>query len=387
MPIINRIAQYETEMTEWRHYLHSIPELNFDTVKTAEFVVERLREFGVDEIVTDLAQNSVVGIIDGRMQGPTIGLRADMDALPIMEATGLPHASTIPGRMHACGHDGHTAMLLGAARYLSETRNFCGKVVLVFQPAEEGAGGGRAMVEEGLMARFSISQIYAIHNWPGIDLGRFETRTGAIMAASDNFEIRIWGKAAHAAMPHQSIDPILVASAITQNLQAIAARRTDPNDTIVVSVTQIEAGEAINIIPQTAVMKGTLRTLKKGLNDWAVEEMSRIAEHTALAFGATAELICEKGYPVTTNDPAAVEFATSVAKELVGPENVDNATQPSLSSEDFAYMLGACKGAYVFLGQGDTSGLHQPEYDFNDDILTTGASYLVKLVESAQPTS
>ncbi len=385
MPVINRIAEFHEDMIEWRRHLHSIPELDFATVKTAAFVAKRLKEFGVDEIVTGMAQNGVVGVIKGNGPGPTIGLRADMDALPITEVRDLPHKSTNEGLMHACGHDGHTSMLLGAARYLAETRNFSGSVVVVFQPAEEGSGGGRVMVEEGLMDRFDISQIYALHNWPGAEVGRFETRAGPIMAASDNFSIKITGKGSHAAMPHQSIDPVIVASAITQNLQSIVSRRSDPSDALVISVTQIHTGEASNVIPGFAEMGGTVRTLKTGLNDWASEEMERIATHTALAFGATVEFEYEKGYPVTVNDDEAADFAMSVAAELVGETNINAETAPTLGAEDFAYMLNERKGAYVFLGQGETAGLHHPEYDFNDEISPIGASFFVKLVETAQP--
>jgi len=385
MPVINRIAEFHDDMIAWRRHLHANPELDFDTVQTAAFVVERLKEFGVDQIETGIGRTGVVGVIKGRGDGPTIALRADMDALPIQEARDLPHKSTNEGVMHACGHDGHTTMLLGAARYLAETRNFNGAVALVFQPAEEGSGGGREMVEEGLMTRFAIDEIYALHNWPGLEVGKFETRPGPIMAAADMFDITITGKGSHAAMPHQSIDPVLIAAAITQNLQSIVARGADPADALVVSVTQIHAGKANNVIPGEAAMNGTVRTLKPGLNDWTAAQMKRIVENTAQAFGATAVLDYHKGYPITVNDADAVAFAAKVASDLVGDTNINAMASPSLGAEDFAYMLNERKGAYIFVGQGESAGLHHPDYDFNDEISPLGASFFVKLVETAQP--
>lgn len=385
MPVINRIAEFHEDMIAWRKHLHANPELDFGTVETAAFVVERLKDFGVDQIETGVAQNGVVAVIHGTGDGPTIGLRADMDALPITEVHDHPHKSTKPGVMHACGHDGHSTMLLGAARYLAETRNFKGSVALLFQPAEEGGGGGRVMVEEGILSKYKIEQIYALHNWPGVDVGRFETRPGPIMAASDVFDIVITGKGSHAAMPHKSVDPVLVAAAITQNLQSIVSRGCDPADALVISVTQIHTGEANNVIPETATMNGTVRTLKPGLNDWAAQEMKRIAENTAAAFGATARLDYTKSYPVTVNDAQATEFASDVASELVGSQNVEREAPASMGAEDFAFMLNECKGAYVFIGQGQSAGLHHPEYDFNDDISPLGASFFVRLAETALP--
>lgn len=383
MPVINRIAEFHSEMTAWRHHLHSHPELQFETHQTSAFVAEKLREFGVDEVVTGIGRTGVVGMIKGQGDGPVIGLRADMDALPITEVRDLPYKSKIDGVMHACGHDGHTSMLLGAAKYLTETRNFRGSVALVFQPAEEGGGGGKEMVDDGLMERFSISQIYALHNWPGLNVGSMETRSGAIMAASDLFDIEISGQGAHAAMPHQSIDPILIASQITQALQSIVSRRSNPEDALVISVTQINAGEAYNVIPATAHMLGTVRTLKPGLNDWAAKEMKRVVENVAKALGGSATLTYKKSYPVTVNDAASVDFAIGVAEEIVTSANANGS--PSLGAEDFAYMLDVRPGAYVFLGQGETAGLHHPEYDFNDEISPLGASFFAKLVETAQP--
>ena len=385
MPVINRIAEFQNDMTAWRRHLHANPELGFDTFETSAFVAERLKEFGVDQIETGIGRTGVVGIIQGQGDGPTIGLRADMDALPIQEVRDLEHKSTTDGKMHACGHDGHTTMLLGAARYLAETRNFKGNVALVFQPAEEGGGGGKEMVDEGLITKFGIDQIYALHNWPGVEAGRFHTKAGPIMAAADVFDINITGRGSHAAMPHRSVDPVLVASAITQNLQSIVSRGTDPMDSLVISVTQIHTGTTNNVIPETAYINGTVRTLKKGLNDWVEEEMKRVAESTAQAFGATAELNYVRGYPVTVNDPEAVSFATQVAADLVGAEKVEAKALASLGAEDFSYMLEAQKGAYLFIGQGESAGLHHPEYDFNDEISPIGASFFAKLVETAQP--
>ena len=385
MPVINRISEFHNDMITWRRHLHANPELGFDTFETSAFVADRLREFGVDEIVTGIGKTGVVGVIKGNGDGPTIGLRADMDALPIQEARDIPHKSLVAGKMHACGHDGHTTMLLGAARYLAETRNFSGSVAVVFQPAEEGGGGGEVMVQDGLMRRFDISQIYALHNWPGIEAGQFQTRPGAIMAATDTFDIHITGRGAHAAMPHQSVDPVLTASAITQNLQSIVARGVDPSTPLVISVTQIHTGDVSNVIPETAYINGTVRTLEAGLNDWVTGEMERVISHTAAAYGATAKLNYEKGYPVTVNHPDATAFAVAVAGEISGAANVNDTAKASLGAEDFAYMLEECKGAYVFLGQGDTAGLHHPEYDFNDEISPIGASFFVRLVETAQP--
>ncbi len=385
MPVINRIAAFHVDMIAWRRHLHANPELDFDTVKTAAFVAEKLKSFGVDDVVTGLGRTGVVGIIKGSSDGPTIGLRADMDALPITEVRDLDYKSHNAGVMHACGHDGHTTMLLGAARHLAETRNFAGSVAVVFQPAEEGGGGGREMVDDGLIDRFDISQIYALHNWPGLEVGQFETRAGAIMAASDLFEITITGKGAHAAQPHAGVDSVLVGSAIVQNLQSIASRGTNPMDQVVISVTQFHAGHASNVIPGTAWLNGTVRTLKPGLNDWVAEEMKRVIASTAAAFGATAELSYTKSYPVTVNNAEAAAFAADVAADLSGPQQVNADAAPSMGAEDFAFMLNACKGAYIFLGQGESAGLHHPEYDFNDDLSPIGASYFVKLVETAQP--
>lgn len=386
MPVINRIADYHEDMKAWRQHLHANPELDFACHETAKFVEERLREFGVDRIETGIGRTGLVGVIKGNGgDGPVIGLRADMDALPITEVRDLPYKSKNEGVMHACGHDGHTTMLLGAARYLAETRNFSGSVAVVFQPAEEGGGGGREMCKDGLMERFDISQIYGVHNWPNGEAGRIETRSGPIMAAADTFEITITGKGSHAAMPQSSIDPVMVAVQVVQALQTITSRMTDPLDHLVLSVTQIHTGTASNVIPGTAYINGTVRTLKPGLNAEVEGQMTRIAENTAAAFGATAEVVYEYGYPVTVNDEDAVTFAHKVATELVGADKTEANRSPVMGAEDFAFMLEECKGAYLFIGQGESAGLHHPEYDFNDEISPVGASFFAKLVETAQP--
>ena len=385
MPVINRIAEFQGDMTAWRRHLHANPELDFDCHQTAAFVVERLKEMGVDTIQTSIAKSGLVAIIEGSADGPVIGLRADMDALPITELRDLPHKSTNDGAMHACGHDGHTAMLLGAARYLAETRKFAGKVALIFQPAEEGGGGGRVMCEEGIMKDFDIREVYALHNWPGTDVGRIETRPGPLMAASDTFELTVTGKGAHAAMPHLSIDPVTVAIQIAQGFQTIVSRMTDPLEPAVISITQLKGGTASNVIPEDAWMCGTVRTLQSGFNSVIADQMTQIAENIAKGWGARASLDFQYGYPVTQNDEGKTAFAAGVAREVVGDANVDADRPPVMGGEDFSYMLNERPGSYVFLGQGDTAGLHHPEYDFNDEIMPIGASYLARLVETAQP--
>ena len=388
MPVINRIAEFHQDMKAWRQHLHANPELLFDTVETAGFVVDRLREFGVDQIETGIGRTGVVAVIHGQGgDGPTIGLRADMDALPIQEIRDLPYKSRTAGVMHACGHDGHTTMLLGAARYLAETRNFSGSVALIFQPAEEGGGGGKEMCDDGIMDRFGITQVYGIHNWPNVPEGSFATRPGPLMAAADTFDIAVTGSGAHAARPHLGIDPVMVAVQIAQGLQTIASRRTDPLESIVLSITQIHAGTTNNVIPETAHLNGTVRTLKDGLNLTVRDQMQKIAELTAAAHGATAVLNYEIGYPVTANDPDKVRFAASVAEDLMGADRVEQDTVPVMGSEDFSYMLKERPGAYLFLGQGESAGLHNEKYDFNDDISPIGASFFARLVETAQPPS
>ncbi|MCO5162179.1 MAG: M20 family metallopeptidase [Mesorhizobium sp.] len=384
MPILNRAAELQNEVAAWRQDLHRHPELNFDVFRTAAFVKERLEEFGCDEVVTGLGKTGVVGIIQGRLgTGETIGLRADMDALPLNEVTGRPYASTSPGKMHACGHDGHTAMLLGAAKYLAETRNFAGRVAVIFQPAEEGGGGGNEMVKDGMMERFSIARVFGMHNMPGLPVGKFAIRPGPIMAATAEFTITISGRGGHAAMPHVSVDPIVAGAAIVGALQTIVSRTADPIEALVVSVTKFHAGDAYNIIPETAEIAGTVRTLKKEMAAIAEKRIREICEGVAAAHGARVEIDYDANYPVTVNDPREAAFATNVAREIAGTANVEPATPPVMGGEDFSYMLEARPGAFIFIGNGDSAGLHHPAYDFNDEVIPHGISYWVRLAEQA----
>jgi len=387
MPVINRIAEFHNDMKEWRQHIHSNPELGYDCHETAAYVVDKLKSFGVDKIDTGIAQSGVVALIHGQGgEGPTIGLRADMDALPIQEVRNHAYKSRNEGKMHACGHDGHTAMLLGAARYLAETRNFKGTVALIFQPAEEGGGGGLAMCEEGVMDTYNISQVYGLHNHPGEGFGEFLTRPGPLMAAADTFSINVVGKGAHAAMPHLGIDTVLVACQIAQSLQMIAARNTDPLKSCVLSITTIHAGSAHNVIPETAELGGTVRTLDEEVREMVIARMEQVATNVAAAHGAQATLNYRRGYPVTVNHPAETEFAAGVARAIVGDDKVDTDVAPMMGAEDFSYMLESRPGAYLFLGSDGGAGLHHPEFDFNDDISPIGASWFVKVVEAAQPT-
>ncbi|GGL90046.1 amidohydrolase [Pseudooceanicola nanhaiensis] len=385
MPVINRIAGFADEMKAWRRHLHAHPELGFDCHETAAYVVERLKEFGVDEIHEGIAKTGVVAIINGRGAGPTIGLRADMDALPIVEATGAKHASKIPGKMHACGHDGHTAMLLGAAKYLAETRNFSGRVALIFQPAEELGGGAGVMVREGALDRFDVAQVYAVHNAPGMPLGTFMTGPGPVLASDDTFHIRIKGQGGHAANPQETRDPIMAAVAIAQALQTIVSRNHYAREEIVLSVTQIHAGSADNVIPETAYINGTVRSFLPEVREMAERRMKEIVKGQALAFGVKAKLDYDHGYPPTVNDPEKSLFAAEAARAVVPADQVVHEENREMGAEDFAYMLEARPGAYMVIGQGEGDGLHQPGYDFNDEIAPLGASYFVRLVESAQP--
>jgi hippurate hydrolase len=386
MPVINRIAEFHDDITAWRRDIHAHPELLFEVHRTAAFVAEKLREFGVDEIVTGIGRTGVVGVIRGRKNtsGRTIGLRADMDALPIQEAVDRPHKSKNDGVMHACGHDGHTAMLLGAARYLAETRNFDGTAVVIFQPAEEGGGGGHEMVADGMMERFSIDEVYGMHNSPGMPFGQFSLRAGPMMAAADTFVVDIEGRGGHAARPHRCIDTTLVGASIMTALQSIVARNVDPVRSAVISVTTFNAGDTFNVIPQTARLTGTARTLSPEIRDLLEKRMQEVVEHTAAAFGARAKLEYERRYPVLSNHAEQAAFAARVARQIVG-DKVDEETPPVMGGEDFAFMLEARPGAFIYLGQGDTQFLHHPEYDFNDDIIPIGCSYWVKLVETALP--
>ena len=387
MPVLNRIAEFHDEITAWRRDFHTHPEILFDVERTAGKVAALLAEFGVDEIMTGLGRTGVVGIINGRSNGSgkTIGLRADMDALPVTEKTGKDYASSVNGRMHACGHDGHTAMLLGAAKYLAETRNFDGRVAVIFQPAEEGGGGGKEMVRDGLMERFGISEVYGMHNWPGMPTGHFGIRVGGIMAATDRFYIDITGVGGHAARPQQTIDPIMVAAHLVTALQTIVSRNVDPLKSAVVSVTMVEAGEADNVISRTAKITGTVRTLDSEVQDFIEARLGEMVPQFAASFGASASIRYARGYPVTVNEAGRTAFAAEVAAEVAGPDRVDADVPPSMGGEDFSFMLEERPGAYIFLGNGDSSELHTDTYDFNDAVIPVGASYWVRLAERAMP--
>lgn len=388
MPVRNRLAELTPEITQWRRDIHTHPELQFDVHRTAALVAEKLTAFGVDELVEGIGKTGVVGIIHGRKStsGKVIGLRADMDALPILEATGLAYASSTAGKMHACGHDGHTAMLLGAAQYLCETRNFDGSVAVIFQPAEEGGGGGREMVNDGMMDRFSIDEVYGMHNYPGLPVGQFAIRSGPMMAAADLLRISLEGKGGHAAMPHLCVDTTLLGAQIVVALQSVASRSVDPLDSIVVSITSFKTeGEAFNVLPQTAELKGTVRTLTPETRDLAEESIKRIVEHTAAAAGAKAVTEYQRNYPPTVNAAGPTSFAGRVAAQLVGEEKVDTDARAVMGGEDFSFMLNARPGAFIFMGNGDSANLHHPEYDFNDDAIPFGCSYWADIVETAMP--
>jgi amidohydrolase len=383
LPIIEQIAEQRQQMTAWRRHLHAHPELAFEEHLTAGFVAERLVEFGI-EVHRGLAGTGVVGTL-GNGDGPAIALRADMDALPIAEANDFAHRSSHPGRMHACGHDGHTAMLLGAARYLAETRRFRGTVHFIFQPAEENEGGARRMVEDGLFEMFPVQAVYGMHNWPGRPVGTIALRPGPMMAAFDVFEITVAGEGAHAAMPHQGCDPVLAAAAIVVALQTVTSRAVDPLDSAVVSVTQFHAGDTWNVIPDRAVLRGTTRALRPNVQDTVEAAVHRIAEGIAAAHGAGSSVRYERRYPPTINDPAETERAAAAAVAVAGADHVDRDPTPSMGSEDFAFMLREKPGCYVWIGNGAGDGgcsLHNPHYDFNDAALPLGASYWAKLVET-----
>ncbi|MEP5730035.1 MAG: M20 aminoacylase family protein [Sulfitobacter sp.] len=385
MAVVNRIADFSADMAAWRQHLHTIPELGLECHQTAAFVAERLREFGVDALHEGIAKTGIVAIIEGQGEGPTIGLRADMDALPITEETGVPYASTHAGKMHACGHDGHTAMLLGAAKYLAETRNFTGRVALLFQPAEEVGGGGELMVQAGVMEQFDISQVYAIHNAPGLEFGRFHTTPGPIMAAADTFTINLTGQGGHGARPHDCVDPVVAACAIVQSLQTIVSRNTDPRAQLVISTTQIHTGTTDNVIPEEVYINGTVRTFDKDVQSMVVRRMEAIVQGHAASYDLKAELDFEYGYPPTVNDAAKADFAVEVATEISGQAGVEPAFPPVMGAEDFSYMLEVRPGAYLMLGQGEGAGVHHPKYNFNDEIAPIGASFFARMVERAQP--
>ncbi len=385
MPVVNRIADYAEEMKSWRRYLHQIPELALDLPKTAAFVANTLRDIGVDELHEGIATSGIVAIINGQGAGPTIGLRADMDALPIPEDSGVAYASQHAGNMHACGHDGHTTMLLGAAKYLAETRNFKGRVALIFQPAEETIGGAEIMVQAGMMEQFDIAQVYALHNAPGVPVGHFVTTPGPMMAAVDEFHIHIKGKGGHGAMPHETRDPVIAACGIAQAIQTIVSRNHYALQDLVVSVTQIHTGSADNIVPDTAYINGTVRTFEQGVQAMVIRRMTEIVAGQATSYGVEAELEYDIGYPATVNDAECADFAAQVAREIAGESAVEDRGGREMGAEDFSFMLQVRPGAYVFLGQGDSAGLHHPKYDFNDDIAPMGASFFARLVERAQP--
>ena len=384
MPVLNRAAELQDEVADWRRQLHENPELLFDLFKTSKLVEEKLKTFGLDEIVPGIAKTGVVGLIKGNLgDGPTIGLRADMDALPINEITGKDWASKTPDIMHACGHDGHTAMLLGAAKYLAETRNFAGSIAVIFQPAEEGGGGGNVMVQEGMMERFGIDKVFGMHNMPGLPVGEFATRVGPLMAATVEFTIKITGRGGHAAQPNKTIDPIVVGSQIVSSMQSIVSRSTNPVDSLVVSVTKFNAGTAYNVIPEDAVIAGTCRYLNREVGEMAIERLTEIATSIAAAHGAKADVEIDWNYPVTVNHEAETGFAADVASDIAGPGKVERNVPPVLGGEDFSYMLEARPGAFIFIGNGESAGLHHPEYDFNDEVIPHGISYWVKLAETA----
>jgi hippurate hydrolase len=387
MPIINRVADFADEIAAWRRDLHENPELSFDVHRTAGVVAEKLKAFGCDEVVTGIGRTGVVGVIKGRANGSgkVIGLRADMDALPIEEATDVPYKSKVPGKMHACGHDGHTAMLLGAAKYLAETRNFDGTAVVIFQPAEELGGGGDAMVRDGLMERFGIQEVYGMHNMPGMAIGAFAIRPGPIMASADSFKIVIEGKGGHAARAHETIDPIVVASHVITALQTVTSRNVDPLESSVISVCTVRSGDAYNVIPQTATLLGTARALKADVRDLIEARLRTVTENVCAAFGATAQVEYERGYPVTVNDPEKTAFMARVASDVAGANAVDAQTPPLMGGEDFSYMLEKRPGAYIFIGNGDTASVHHPAYDFNDEAAPFGVSLWAKIVETGMP--
>jgi hippurate hydrolase len=386
MPIVNRVADLQPDIQAWRRDIHQHPELLYEVHRTATLVADRLREFGCDEVVTGLGRTGVVGVIKGNKPAGkgevrVIGLRADMDALPIEEATNLPYASSNPGLMHACGHDGHTAMLLGAARYLAETRNFAGDAVVIFQPAEEGGAGAAAMLKDGLMDRFGIEQVYGMHNGPGIPVGSFAIRPGPIMAGGDAVVINIEGRGGHAARPHKSIDSVLVGAQLIDALQSIVSRSVDPLESAVISICEFHAGNARNVIPHTAELKGTVRTLNGDVRKLVEKRVREVVAGMAQITGAKIELTYDRGYPVTVNHVAQTDVAVRAAREIAGDANVQEMA-PLMAGEDFAFMLEQRPGALIFCGNGDSAGLHHPAYNFNDEALVFGTSYWIKLVEN-----
>ena len=385
MPVLNRIAAYAEEMKGWRQHLHAHPELSFDCFATSDYIAERLAEIGVDEVHRGIGKTGIVALINGAGAGPTIGLRADMDALPILEMTGAAYASTVPGKMHACGHDGHVTMLLGAAKYLAETRRFAGRVALIFQPAEEDGAGGQAMVADGMMDRFGIAQVYGIHNAPNVPFGHFLTRPGALMASVDTAYVTVTGKGGHGATPHECVDPVVAVVGMVGAIQTIIPRNVHALDEAVISVTQIHTGTASNIIPEEAMFCATIRAFKPEVRALLKKRFHEIVEGHAAAYGVSARIDYDWGYPATVNHADETEFAVAVAEEVAGADATDGNANREMGSEDFSYMLEARPGAYLFLGTGPGAGLHHAAFDFNDEAAPIGASFFARLVEKAQP--
>jgi hippurate hydrolase len=384
MPIVNRVADLHAEITAWRRDIHAHPELQYDVHRTAASVADKLKTFGCDEVVTGIGRTGVVGVIRGRKAGgKVVGLRADMDALPIEEATNLAYKSTVPGKMHACGHDGHTAMLLGAAKYLADTRNFAGTAIVIFQPAEEGGAGARAMIRDGLLDRFGIQEVFGMHNFPGLPVGEFAIRSGPMMASTDNIAINLEGVGGHAAFPQLGVDTILVGAQIVNQLQSIVARNVDPLQAAVISICVFQGGQTENVIPQRVRLGGTARSLSAVVRDLLQKRVREVVEGTARLYGAKAELTYTTGYPVLVNEERRTAFAAAVAGEIAGKDKVNVDCAPLMGAEDFAYMLQERPGAFIYLGNGDSAGLHHPAYDFNDEAIPVGASYWVRLAETA----
>ncbi len=383
MPIVNRVADLHAEITAWRHDLHAHPELLYDVHRTAASVADKLKSFGCDDVVAGIGRTGVVGVIRGRKAGAkVVGLRADMDALPIEEATGLSYKSTVPGKMHACGHDGHTAMLLGAAKYLADTRNFAGTAVVIFQPAEEGGAGARAMLQDGLLDRFGIEEVFGMHNQPGLPVGQFAISPGPMMASTDTIAINLEGIGGHAAWPHLAVDTILVGAQIVNQLQSIVSRNVDPLEAAVISICTFQGGHADNVIPQHVRLRGTARSLSPEVRDLLEKRVREVVEGTARLYGAKAELTYRTGYPVLVNEERSSAFAAAVASEIAGKDKVSDCP-PRMGAEDFAYMLQQRPGAFIWMGNGDSAGLHHPAYDFNDEAIPVGTSYWVRLAETA----
>ncbi len=384
MPIVNRVADLHAEITAWRRDMHAHPELLYDVHRTAASVADKLKSFGCDEVVTGMGRTGVVGVIRGRKSGgKVVGLRADMDALPIEEATNLAYKSTVPGKMHACGHDGHTAMLLGAAKYLADTRNFAGTAVVIFQPAEEGGAGAKAMLRDGLLDRFDIQEVFGMHNYPGMPVGEFAIRSGPMMASTDTIAIDLEGKGSHAAWPHLGVDTVLVGAQIVNQLQSIVARNVDPLEAAVISICVFQAGQADNVIPQHVRLRGTVRSLSPTVRDLLQQRVREVVEGTARLYGATADISYTTGYPVLVNEEGRTAFAATVASEIAGKDKVNRDVPPLMGAEDFAYMLEERPGAFIYLGNGDSAMLHHPAYDFNDEAIPVGTSYWVRLAETA----